>query len=151
MFVTSKCIVLRYRSLIHKELQMSKFAVLFATFLAFPAAASAGEIFTHNDSVMNLEWDDEGDGVTITYLKPKKSLNIRPGTVLFEGAVTADGTMYGKAKVFSGNCGSIKYEVYGTYSEDYILLNGEAPIRDKRCNLVAYKWNKNSTLEFHGR
>lgn len=115
--------------------------------LAGTATAHA-EQFMHNGSVMELEWDDEGDGMTVRYVRPRAGLPVRRGTILFEGSSPADGSIYGVAFIFSSTCGPIGYEVRGRFTANGFVLRGDAPVRNDRCRVVRYERNQNSRLEF---
>lgn len=122
------------------------------------AAAAAGmsmiiptygqEYYTHNGSLVELVWEDAGDGFQIRYVNPRRGLPVAPGTLLVHGAWTAGGHIYGTAYIFSSECGAFPYRVEGTATRNGFVLNGPAPIRGRGCQIVDYQWNNNSTLRF---
>lgn len=126
---------------------------LFTAFLVMSMAGIsptiAGEIYNHNGSLVEVEWLD-GDGMIITYLEPRSGLpsSVRRGTILFEGAATADDTIYGTAYIFSSKCGRIGYEVNGQFNGETFYIDGPAPVRNDNCRVVRYEMNRNSRLDF---
>ncbi len=113
------------------------------------ATSAAAQVYSHNNSTMELRWLGEGDSMQIVYLSPRSGLPVARGTVLFQGAWTAGGYIYGRARIFSSTCGPIEYEVSGyALPNGDIQLEGAAPIRNSRCQLTGYVWNDNSYLYF---
>ena len=110
-------------------------------------AYADSDLYRHNDSTVELIWG-EGDGVEIRYVNPRSGLPVQRGTKLFEGAITADGTIYGIAYVFSSKCGPIGYEVNGNSEGDNFVLRGAAPVRNSKCRVTHYDENENATLYF---
>ncbi len=129
------------------------FAMLMsAAVLAAMTQAHADGFYNHNGSLVELEWL-EGDGMVVTYVRPRNGLpsSVRRGTVLFEGASPANGSIYGTAYVFSNNCGAVGYRVEGRFSGDDFWIDGPAPVRNANCRVVRYEMNHNSRLDFHAR
>lgn len=122
------------------------------------SAAVAGDVwyYDHNGSVVALEWDDDGgDGFTIYYVDPKPGLPnyVGYGTVLFEGASPANGSIYGTAHSFSSKCGTSNYEVNGHFIGEGrdIYLAGPAPIlNEKTCRDIRLSMDsRNARLRFN--
>lgn len=123
------------------------FAVLALTGIAM--AQDPGPRFDHNGSIMQLYWSEEGDGLSILYARPKAGLGVPRDALLFSGAMTANGHIYGTARVFKSSCNPGEYEVTGRYEGNDIVLEGEAPIWNG-CSIVGFKWDsQHSTLRFH--
>ena len=109
--------------------------------------AASAQVYDHNGSTVVATWG-EGDDLTVTYVRPRPGLPVTSGTVLFEGASPANGSIYGTAYVFSSACGSASYRVQGRFTGNNFTLRGEAPVRDENCRIVRYDENANSTLVF---
>lgn len=124
------------------------FVAAILSVLLLASVAEAGEYFNHNGSTMRMVWG-EGDGFEIRYAQPRSGLPVSRGTVLFEGASPANGSIYGTAYIFSSKCGRIGYDVTGKFRNNGdFYLQGEAPVRNTRCRVVRYEWNSNSLLDF---
>ena len=99
--------------------------------------------YDHNGSVMEVQMCD--NELFISYSKPKGSLRklgVRAGTTLFEGAVSRIGAVFGKARRFSAACGEISYDVEGAIRPNSILLEGQAPSRNKACRITKYGYDE---------
>jgi hypothetical protein len=107
------------------------------------ASNCAVDEYDHNGSVMEVQMCD--DGLFISYAVPKKSLakiGVRPGTMLFEGTISNIGVVAGTAYRFSAACGDIAYDVTGAIRSSSILLDGQAPVRNKRCQITEYRYDE---------
>lgn len=116
---------------------------------ALTASAHDGpQLYDHNGSVMRLAWGN-GDSLQIIYDSPKSGLGVRSGTILFTGAMTADGKVYGTARVFKSGCNPGEYEVEGKIQDGSsdISLAGYAPIWSG-CAVIGYQKNEHSFLYF---
>ena len=122
--------------------------ILAAVGLVLITSSALAELFMHNRSVVDLRWGNEGDGFEIRYVDPRSGLPVAPGTLLFHGAWTAGGYIYGTAYVFSSSCGPAGYRVTGYATGNDFYLEGAAPIRDANCRVVRYEWNGNAYLYF---
>ena len=120
----------------------------------FAATSVSAEVFRydHNGSTMRVE--SSGKAVRILYEIPKPSLRglgIQPGTVLFDGALRDGRYLDGMSRVFSRECDTIDYFVYGEFQvgSDF-TLNGAAPVRDKsNCRIVDNTYEgSNANLHF---
>jgi hypothetical protein len=99
--------------------------------------------YGHNGSVMEVQMCD--NELYISYSKPKSSLRkigVRRGTTLFEGRVSKIGAVSGTAYRFSASCGEIAYDVEGAIRPNSILLDGQAPVRNKRCQITEYRYDE---------
>jgi hypothetical protein len=99
--------------------------------------------YDHNGSIMEVQICDTE--VYISYSKPKVSLRklgVRAGTTLFEGTVSRSGAVVGKARRFSAACGEISYDVDGAIRPNSILLEGQAPSRNKACRVTKYGYDE---------
>lgn len=102
-----------------------------------PLATSAA--YDHNGSTMRLERD--GNAVRILYERPRDGLaaiGVGPGTLLFDGVIGEAGMLEGRARLFSGRCDTLEYEVSGAFApESTIVLTGLAPVRERGgCRVV---------------
>lgn len=96
--------------------------------------------YDHNGSIMEVQMC--GDELFISYSEPKTSLRkigIHPGTTLFEGTISRAGVVFGTARRFSAKCGAIDYTVEGAIRPNSIQLAGQAPVRNKRCEVTSYR------------
>ncbi|AKH98950.1 hypothetical protein IMCC20628_00221 [Hoeflea sp. IMCC20628] len=99
--------------------------------------------YDHNGSIMQVEMC--GDDLYISYSRPKASLRkigIRVGTTLFEGTISRIGAVSGTARRFSAQCGAIDYSVEGAIRPNSILLEGQAPVRNRRCEVTRYRYDE---------
>lgn len=97
-------------------------------------AAVSDSIWNHNGSQMLLR--EDGSSRSFVYLTPKDGLPVSPGTVLFEGR--REGLTYsGEASLFSTKCGTIRFPVRGSVSEDQlrVTMTGKAPRRNANCEI----------------
>lgn len=124
-------------------------AIFSAIFLFFMIGGSAYasncsvDEYDHNGSVMEVQMCD--NELFISYARPKSSLGkigVSPGTTLFEGTVSNIGAVFGTAYRFSAACGEIAYDVEGAIRPNSILLNGQAPVRNKRCQITEYRYDE---------
>ena len=94
--------------------------------LAFQSAV-ADSFWDHNGSLMRLSTDGSNKRI-FSYEKPSALMykaGVRRGTVLFEGQRIGD-EYFGVARVFSKNCGTLKYDVAGIVpNEKTVVLHGE--------------------------
>lgn len=130
-----------------------------ASFLAGSAQAYAqaceNDYYNHNGSQMRAERC--GDRLSIYYDAPRQVIarqGVRPGTLLFDGFVTRNGTfefIEGTARVFKAGCAEATFRVEGGYTADGvpgpdpIYLAGVAPVRNSRCVVTG---SRNETLDF---
>ncbi|SEO22866.1 hypothetical protein SAMN05216227_10663 [Pseudorhodobacter antarcticus] len=93
--------------------------------------------YDHNGSTMEVQMCD--NELYISYSRPKASLSkigVRSGTMLFEGTISNIGAVSGVAYRFSADCGDIAYNVDGAIRPNSILLSGQAPVRNKKCQIT---------------
>ena len=64
---------------------------------------------------------------------------VRNGTVLFEGSWGRNDSVFGTARLFGRTCGEIEYDVSGAMRGSTLTLRGEAPVRDRNCDVVRYR------------
>lgn len=126
-------------------------ALTSALVLTAPAASAHDHgpaLYDHNGSVMRLAWGN-GDSLQIIYDSPKSGLGVRSGTILFSGSMTANGKIYGTARVFKSGCNPGEYAVEGSMNDGSsdISLSGYAPIWSG-CSIVGYQVNQHSYLYF---
>jgi hypothetical protein len=95
--------------------------------------------YVHNGS--EIEMEDRGDFIHITYTKPRPSLatlGIVKGTLLFSGRHEGD-FVYGVAYTFKANCPPAAYTVRGIFDpQRNLVLVGNAPKRGFGCEIVGY-------------
>jgi hypothetical protein len=100
-----------------------------------PAAARYASYWTHSGSEMGLV--ASGDDRIFAYVAPRAGLGdlVKKGTVLFAGR-KSENTYKGKAKVFSGKCPTLEYEVEGPVQDGgrTVILRGKRPIPDPAAN-----------------
>jgi hypothetical protein len=97
-------------------------------------------------------WDHNGSKMRLiasatdrqfVYYEPRQGMidvGVRAGTVLFSGK--RQGNSYsGSAYIFTPHCGTLRYEVTGTVSEDdrQVTLHGNVPTTNSMCEVVGYK------------
>ncbi len=121
--------------------------------LLFPSVTQAdtSDLYLHNGSVVEFDWDVGGDGFEVRYVVPRNGLNIAPGTLLLEGSVPANGSMYATARTFKRGCAPAQYDVEGSEngSTGVIRLFGLAPVRASNgCRVIGYERTGNSLLVF---
>ena len=101
------------------------------------ASNCAVDDYDHNGSLMQLQVCD-GGGITISYLRPRSGLTphgVRDGTLLFDGVEQPNGAISGQARLFNSRCGVITYAVTGSRQGTSIVLRGNAPVRDRNCQI----------------
>ena len=96
---------------------------------------------------------NEGENVRLLYEAPRSGLGdlgINPGTPLFNGRKTGANSYAGEATTFSKQCGGANFPVAGeaTGNGGHVVLRGQAPIRDGRCQVKGYR---SETLVFDQR
>jgi len=123
--------------------------IISAAFLLFLTGGNAHasncsvDEYDHNGSIMEVQMCD--NEWYISYSRPKASLRklgVRAGTTLFEGTVSRIGAVFGKARRFSAACGEISSDVEGAVRPNSILLEGQAPSRNKRCRITEYRYDE---------
>jgi hypothetical protein len=112
-------------------------------FIAPQASASdcAVDEYEHNNSLMEVQVCDGGD-LSISYVRPRRGIarqGVKDGTLLFSGTEEANGRVSGTARIFSARCGPITYRVKGRNRGRVIKLYGEAPRRDRDCEVIGYR------------
>lgn len=115
-----------------------------------PAQASDCSLdeYDHNGSMMEIQICSPNADVSISYVRPKRSIQgagVTDGTLLFDGILRANGEYSGTARVFSRVCGEMLYGVSGFKRGNRITLRGLKPVRDRNCNIVE---DRNDTLVF---
>jgi len=113
---------------------------------ASPAEASncATDEYDHNGSLMEIQVSD-GGGMTITYTRPRRGLiavGVTNGALLFNGVEQAGGVINGQARRFDKTCGPVLYHVTGQNHGGSIILRGNAPKLDGRCQVNGYRSDK---------
>ena len=106
--------------------------------------------YVHNGS--NVELEERGEFVHITYVKPRLPLakaGIKSGTLLFSGKRQGD-FVYGVAYAFKANCSPAGYLVQGQFDQQQnLVLVGDAPKRSSGCDVIEYsRSGENSHLVF---
>jgi hypothetical protein len=106
--------------------------------------------YLHNGS--EVEMEDRGDFIHITYTKPRPNLaaaGIIKGTLLFSGRREGD-FAYGVAYTFKTNCPPAAYPVRGIFdAQQNLVLVGSAPKRGIGCEIVEYSQSgQNNRLVF---
>lgn len=106
--------------------------------------------YVHNGS--DVEIEERGDFLHITYLKPRPSLakvGIKSGTLLFAGRRQGD-AVHGVAYTFKANCSPAGYPVRGQFDHQRnLVLVGDAPKRGSACEVIDYpRTDENSRLVF---
>jgi hypothetical protein len=102
--------------------------------------ASRPTYWDFNESVFSLV--AKGQDRKFYYHAPREGLTavgVTRGTLFFDGS--RNGKKYsGNAYVFSKPCGPASYAVTGTVSDDEreVVLSGQAPRRNARCEVVNY-------------
>ncbi len=128
---------------------VNRYGVLSAIFVLFllggqaKASNCSVDEYDHNGSIMEVQMCD--NELYISYSKPKASLRkigVRAGTMLFEGTVSNIGAVSGTAYRFSDNCGDMAYDVEGAIRPNSILLDGQAPVRNKSCQVTEYRYDE---------
>ena len=87
----------------------------------------------------------DGGAVTISYSRPRRGMiaeGARSGTLLFEGVQQANGTISGRALLFSSRCGAIAYQVSGSNQGNSIVMTGSAPVRNKSCQVTRHRTDR---------
>lgn len=105
------------------------------------ASACAVDEYDHNGSTMEYQVCDGGE-ISISYVRPRSGLRphgVREGTLLFNGSENRNGRITGQARIFNNHCGEITYSVSGTSQGGSIVLNGQAPVRNKSCRVTRYR------------
>jgi hypothetical protein len=130
---------------------MARRLVLVAASLALGLAASpakasncATDEYDHNGSLMEMQVCD-GGGMTISYMRPRRGLTavgVVTGTLLFNGVEQAGGVISGQARRFDKTCGPVLYPVTGHNHSGSIILRGNAPKLDGRCQVIGYRADK---------
>ncbi len=119
------------------------FLLALAALLAYgPAGAGdcAVDAYGQNGSVMEVQVCQ--GKISISYTKPRKglvSLGVRKGTLLFEGSEHTDGSIVGRARIFSRICETAPFAVSGRRQGTTIVLNGNVPVRAANCRVVRHK------------
>jgi hypothetical protein len=114
------------------------------------ASYRGNDPYVHNGS--DVEIEERGDFLHITYIKPRPSLEkvgIKRGTLLFAGRRQGD-VVSGVAYTFKANCSPAGYAVKGQFDHQRnLVLVGDAPKRGSDCDVSEYpRTGGNSRLEF---
>ena len=109
--------------------------LLGSALLAVSTSAYGQEIWTHNESLVQLEQSEAA--VRFIYVEPKVGLPVKKGAVLLTGTKSGD-AISGMAYRFSSKCGPIDYQVRGTIAPDKetITLSGNYAVWDANCNRI---------------
>ncbi len=108
------------------------------------ASNCATDEYDHNGSLMEMQVCD-GGGMTISYVRPRRgllSVGVTSGTLLFDGVEQAGGVISGQARRFDKTCGPVLYPVTGQNHGGSIILRGNAPKVDGRCQVIGYRPDK---------
>ena len=77
--------------------------------------------------------------VKIVYTRPRNALKkhgVHAGTLFFLGDEMSNGRLFGIAHVFKRGCGDAPFAVRGFIEDHRIVLQGRAPVRNKRCIVI---------------
>ena len=115
-----------------------------------PGDVAATKLLRHNGSEIEMKTTGAGR-VTMRYRDVRPGLAAHEGSVLFEGTVSEDGKMRGRAYVFKAGCPPAPYDVVGERGRNGIELRGAAPVHGsgESCRIVDYDDGaRSATLKF---